>query len=187
MRKKIQEKAAEKGKILSESETDAESFKRIISDTDMLTDPRGLASISEASPKVGAELTSLLEGVRAKIEGNGEVDFSGNTVENGNVKGYDGNIDLNKDRISSIATFDLHPTHSITLGKKAFARLFNDIKINGITEPIKYIEYNGEKYVVDGHHRLMIAKKLGIKDIPAEEVELPYLGYSTAKDLLWFE
>ena len=53
----------------------------------------------------------------------------------------------------------------------------------GIREPIKYVEVNGQKYVVDGHHRLQAARELGIKDVPAERVQLPYQGYNSVEDL----
>lgn len=65
--------------------------------------------------------------------------------------------------------------------------LIDDIKANGIQEPIKYVEYDGQMYVVDGHHRLLAAKKLGLTEVPIEKVELPYAGYSTIDDLLWFD
>lgn len=42
-------------------------------------------------------------------------------------------------------------------------------------------------YVVDGNHRLIAAKTLGLTDVPIEQVELPYAGYSSANDLLWFD
>ena len=44
--------------------------------------------------------------------------------------------------------------------------LINDIKANGIQEPLKYVEYNGQMYVVDGHHRLLDAKILGLLEVP---------------------
>ena len=66
-------------------------------------------------------------------------------------------------------------------------KLVDNIKINGIQEPIKYVEYNGQMYVVDGHHRLLAAKKLGLTEISVEKVDLPYAGYNTVDDLLWFE
>ena len=66
-------------------------------------------------------------------------------------------------------------------------KLINDIKHNGISETIKYVEYNGQKYIVDGHHRLIVAKRLGLEQVPIEQVELPYAGYKTTEDLLWFE
>ena len=65
-------------------------------------------------------------------------------------------------------------------------KLIDDIKDNGISETIKYVEHNGQKYVVDGHHRLIAAKRLGLEQVPIEQVELPYSGYKTIEDLLWF-
>lgn len=65
--------------------------------------------------------------------------------------------------------------------------LMDDIKTNGIQESIKYVEYNGQTYVVDGHHRLSAAKRLGSTEVLIEKVDLPYAGYNTIGDLLWFE
>lgn len=56
-------------------------------------------------------------------------------------------------------------------------------KDGGIKEPIKYVEYNGKMYVVDGHHRLIAAKKLGLENVPAQQVDLPFAGYRTVDDL----
>ena len=61
------------------------------------------------------------------------------------------------------------------------------IRKNGIIEPIKYVEDKGTKYVVDGHHRLRAAKQLGLDKIPTQRVSLPYKGYKTINDLLWFD
>lgn len=36
---------------------------------------------------------------------------------------------------------------------------------------------NGEKYVLDGHHRLEAAKRLGLREVPAQ------LGYKSITDL----
>lgn len=66
------------------------------------------------------------------------------------------------------------------------AKLTADIKLNGIRESIKYVEVTSGKYVVDGHHRLLAARRLGMKTVPAERVELPYGGYKTVDDLLDF-
>ena len=55
-------------------------------------------------------------------------------------------------------TNKLHITHRLTKSSKEKAKLLNDIKNNGIKETIKYVEHNGIKYVVDGHHRLHIAR-----------------------------
>lgn len=62
----------------------------------------------------------------------------------------------------------------------------SDVRQNGIENTIKYVEYNGQKYIVDGHHRVIAAKRLGIKEVPIEQVQLPYAGYNTIEDLLWF-
>ena len=83
--------------------------------------------------------------------------------------------------------YDLQATHSKTMSNKGLNKLIDDIKCNGINETIKYVEYNGRKYVVDGHHRLIAAKRLGLKEVPIEKVELPYAGYKTIEDLLWFD
>lgn len=83
--------------------------------------------------------------------------------------------------------YDLQATHSQTLSKKNMNKLIEDIKNNGINESIKYVKYNNQKYIVDGHHRVIAAKRLGIKEIPTKEVQLPYAGYKTADDLLWMD
>jgi len=53
----------------------------------------------------------------------------------------------------------------------------------GIKETIKYVMHNGNKYIVDGHHRFFAAQKLGLKQVPIEQVKLPYKGYKTIDDL----
>ena len=63
MRKEIEEKSAEKGKVLSEAETDKEILKKIIVDSDMLTDPESMAKIAEVSPEVAEEIEEVVEGL----------------------------------------------------------------------------------------------------------------------------
>lgn len=63
--------------------------------------------------------------------------------------------------------------------------MVNDINRNGIREAIKYVEVNGDKYVVDGHHRLLAAKMLGLDKLPIQQVSLPYSGYGDINDLFW--
>ena len=87
-------------------------------------------------------------------------------------------------RVENISTKSLNPTHYITKSKSQMQALLNDIRTNGIQEPIKYVKYNGVKYIVDGHHRFFIAQKLGIQNIPAQQVQLPYQGYKTFQDLI---
>ena len=83
--------------------------------------------------------------------------------------------------------YDLQATHSQTLNKKNMNKLIEDIKNNGINESIKYVKYNNQKYIVNGHHRVIATKRLGLKVIPTEEVQLPYAGYKIIEDLLWFD
>ena len=118
---------------------------------------------------------------------------SGVLVHNDYAKGNDSNGNSNEsgskavNNVSQASPFDLQATHSQTLSKKNMNKLIDDIKNNGINETIKYVEYNGQKYVVDGHHRLIASKRLGLEQVPIEQVELPYAGYKTVEDLLWFD
>ena len=82
-----------------------------------------------------------------------------------------------------LAVSDLRPTHFPTKSKKNMQALLDDIKENGIQDSVKYVEYQGEKYIVDGHHRFFAARTLGIKNVPAEAVSLPYQGYKSVADL----
>lgn len=77
-------------------------------------------------------------------------------------------------------------THEMTMGKKAFRKLVNDVKQNGIQESIKYVEHEGKNYIVDGNHRLDAIRQLGITDIPVGRVELPYAGYKTPEELYYY-
>ena len=82
--------------------------------------------------------------------------------------------------------YDLEPTHGLPDSKNEFNKFVNQVKENGITETVKYVEHDGVKYIVDGHHRIRAAKILGITDVPIEQVQLPYKGYNTVLDLIWY-
>ena len=79
----------------------------------------------------------------------------------------------------------LTPTHFIQHSKSKMKSLVQNIKANGIKEPIKYVEYKGSKYIVDGHHRYFAAQKLGIQNVPVKQVKLPYAGYNSIEDLFY--
>jgi uncharacterized ParB-like nuclease family protein len=81
---------------------------------------------------------------------------------------------------------ELTVTHGSTLTRKALGRLTADIAENGMREPISYIAHNGRNYVVDGHHRLLAAERLGLKEVPVQRVNLPFRGYTTVEDLMQF-
>ena len=69
-------------------------------------------------------------------------------------------------KTNNTSPYKLTKTHKLTLSKKNFSNLLKEIKKNGITEPIKYVEYKGTKYVVDGHHRLEAAKNCSVQTSP---------------------
>ncbi len=82
-----------------------------------------------------------------------------------------------------VKTFDLIPTHAPTQSRRQYLKLKSDIRRNGIREAIKYVVFEGDKYVVDGHHRLQAARELGLREVTAQEVELPFGGYRSIADL----
>ena len=103
------------------------------------------------------------------------------------IKNSDEIIDAAKAarKIEKVSPYALVTTHAPTLSKKQYAELVSDISENGLKESIKYVQYNGQKYVVDGHHRLKAAKQLDITNVPIERVTLPYKGYNFIDDLFW--
>lgn len=81
--------------------------------------------------------------------------------------------------------FNLIPTHRLTMSKKAFKDFKDGIATDGhIKKPIRYVEHEGKKYIVDGHHRARAAKELGLRQVPTEKVSLPHKGYKQIEDLL---
>jgi RHS repeat-associated protein len=87
--------------------------------------------------------------------------------------------------VTKLSPYELEITHGLTKSKNAFAKLKADMKLNGIQEPIKFVEHNGKRFVVDGHHRLRAAKELGIENVPVQQVKLPYAGYKSVDDLIY--
>ena len=84
---------------------------------------------------------------------------------------------------SYLSVSELRATERVSTTSARYRNVRNAISKDGIIEPIKYVEYGGSKYVVDGHHRLAAARELRIDQVPAEQVWLPYGGYRTIEDL----
>jgi RHS repeat-associated protein len=83
-----------------------------------------------------------------------------------------------------VPTNSLIRTHGQTMSGKQLQKLTQNIASNGIREPVNYVNYGGEKFIVDGHHRVIAARKLGMENVPAVEVSLPFRGYQSEIDLL---
>jgi len=79
---------------------------------------------------------------------------------------------------------DLNPTHYPTRSKAQMQNLIDDIRANGIKEPLQYVEKDGKKYIVGGNHRYFVAQKLNLTRLPIQRVELPFAGYKSTFDLM---
>jgi hypothetical protein len=91
-----------------------------------------------------------------------------------------------RDLLRSENPWKLNLTHGKMLSNKDFSSLTNLIRNSGkIYETIKVVNHLGEYYVVDGNHRVMIARMLHFTTVIIEEVFLPYGQYLTPEDLLW--
>ena len=85
-----------------------------------------------------------------------------------------------------IESAPLKPTKRLSRSRREMRKFVDEVAADGkIKESIKYVEHNGMKYVVDGHHRRAAALLLGFPTVPAEEVSLPYAGYRTVADLFY--
>jgi hypothetical protein len=55
-------------------------------------------------------------------------------------------------------------------------------------DPVKVFEHEGEKYVLDGHHRLAAAREANLPTVPFESVpesQLAQYGYGSIEELIW--
>lgn len=71
--------------------------------------------------------------------------------------------------IEKYIEFDREVEHKIS--KKYLDELTEEIKVNGITYPITLEIYGGKGLIVEGNHRIAVAKRLGIKYIPVRVIE----------------
>ncbi len=83
-----------------------------------------------------------------------------------------------------VKTSELVLTHERRLSKNEFRKLKASIDREGIREPVIYVVFHDEKHIVNGHHRVLIARGLGIEEVTAKEVTFPYKGYKTEADLI---
>ena len=102
----------------------------------------------------------------------------------------DGMIDVTPDihkpadepKTEMLKLSELTPTEEVR-SKSNLKNLIPQIAKEGIKEPIEYVERNGVKYIVNGHHRYAAAYKLRLGEVPAKRVSLPRGGYKTVEDL----
>ena len=66
-------------------------------------------------------------------------------------------------------------------GNDYINRLTDDIKANGIKEPIILQIYSGLALVDEGNHRLCIARKLGLEKVPVKVISRPFGGINKTK------
>lgn len=118
---------------------------------------KGAGKVAKLSTKEAAEVAEALEKTGAKVA---------------------------MKHVTKINISELKPTHYLTKSASKMQELVDDIRANGIRETIKYVEEDGVNYIVDGHHRYFAALKIGLKEVPIEKVNLPYLGYSKLTDLI---
>jgi protein gp37/ParB-like chromosome segregation protein Spo0J len=60
------------------------------------------------------------------------------------------------------------------MDKDLMAKLRDDIRKNGMHDPILFARLSGVNLVLEGHTRLMVAMDLGLDEIPAKEVTEPF-------------
>jgi hypothetical protein len=95
--------------------------------------------------------------------------------------------DAAKDIDGYASPAELARTHEIggNRSSKNVQEIMNSMRSDGYQgDPISVYEHDGQKYVVDGHHRLAAAKRVGLKQIPFTKVGLPFRGYRTLDDVL---
>ena len=92
---------------------------------------------------------------------------------------------------SQVNPADLISSHKLNKSPREMAALKESIRSKGFLDnadqPVSYVTINGQKHLVDGHHRVRAVRELGLGEIPAREVQLPYKGYRTEADLIDWE
>ena len=101
--------------------------------------------------------------VQTTVVASGAISFGGANTTNRSYS-FKGGL------ASKVNPYSLTPTQPITLSRREFQDLVNQIKSEGIKTPVEVSVKDGFKYIVNGHHRVYIAKRLGIEDIPVKFV-----------------
>jgi ParB-like chromosome segregation protein Spo0J len=66
---------------------------------------------------------------------------------------------------------------------EVFSQLKENIKVNGINDPILYCVIDAKKLVIEGHTRFTVAKELKLKDFPTKEIKDKFSSFDDVK--LW--
>ncbi|PZF74818.1 hypothetical protein DN068_01070 [Taibaiella soli] len=82
-----------------------------------------------------------------------------------------------------LETSALSPTHYPVRTQRRMQELIYDIRANGVQDPLQYVIHEGQNYIVGGNHRYFVAPRLGITEVPVQQVQLPFEGYNTPADL----
>lgn len=101
------------------------------------------------------------------------------SLPNGDANPVHGRVNVNP--------WELIPSHRLGKSPREMEALKQSIQnrgfVHNLDEPVAFVVVNGKKHIVDGHHRVRAAQELGLTEIPAVEVQLPYQGYHSAEDL----
>lgn len=107
-------------------------------------------------------------------------------LRNAQASGQCGNGVANPRRANEYEKItNLRPTHGPTMSRKDLKELTQSIRQKGVKVPVTVTKYNGQLYILDGHHRIIGANRSGIFEVPIERVELPYGPYRTPADLMY--
>jgi RHS repeat-associated protein len=144
-----------------------------------------VALVGAGSYQGTIEIQKLVLGIDpytgAPLSTESRIDTAAGLVGAGIGGGLTGRFFMSGPRMCS--TNSLRSTHGRTLSRREFQDLFNDIKANGIREPLLVVRHGGELSIVNGNHRWLIAQQLGISQVPVKTVKLPYGGFKTLGDL----
>ncbi len=84
---------------------------------------------------------------------------------------------------------DLQRTHDIggNSSSKNVMKIRDSMAADGWQgDPVSVLEHDGQKYLLDGHHRRAAAIRAGLDQVPYKTVQLPFRGYQTLDDVLGF-